>query len=318
MIVVNATLRSYLGHVLETEKNLHILNYSAYRMQQQIDSLGISQNIVTPEKQSAIVEAADWDDGEGVSVYKTLFWLGVCIGMIGVPIYTFITDDSFILWRLLNTFFGLLLGFPIGAVIGIVIAIIVFVAKFLFSKAVFNSDYEAATVHHRNALIEDEDRVMHELKVKENALLYRNDIVKNYHETKKVLDELYSVNIVHEQYRNIAAIAIIYQYIDTGICSELKGANGAYALLREDKWWGTVAGKLDVIADKLDMIHTSQFVLLNAFQSANDKLTRIANMHQMSLLYTAATAENSEIIAYNTSVIKQNTDITAWIKILNM
>lgn len=54
--------------------------------------------------------------------------------------------------------------------------------------------------------------------------------------SKRLLDFLYSFNIVPAQYRSFIAIAMIHQYLDTGRCSTLEDSDGAIALyIRELK-----------------------------------------------------------------------------------
>lgn len=58
------------------------------------------------------------------------------------------------------------------------------------------------------------------------------ELKKTLDETQAALDALYSVNIIYPKYRNFAAICTIYEYFDSGRCTELSGPTGAYNLYR--------------------------------------------------------------------------------------
>lgn len=64
-----------------------------------------------------------------------------------------------------------------------------------------------------------------------------NKIEGELYSVKKELSEkrkaLYDKNILHPKYRNLDAVAAIYDYISTGRCEDLEGRDGAYNLYEE-------------------------------------------------------------------------------------
>lgn len=48
--------------------------------------------------------------------------------------------------------------------------------------------------------------------------------------TKQLLRKLYSADVVYPKYRNMVAMCTIYEYLASGRCETLDGAQGAYNL----------------------------------------------------------------------------------------
>lgn len=62
-----------------------------------------------------------------------------------------------------------------------------------------------------------------------------NDLERLKLEKKKVLNQLYEIDIIHKTYRNFYGISKIYHVLDTGICDTLTGINGAYSQMRMEQ-----------------------------------------------------------------------------------
>lgn len=131
------------------------------------------------------------------------------------------------------------------------------------------------------------------------------EINELYSNTENVLKNYYSKNIVYEKYQNLIAISSFYEYLKSGICSELGGHEGCYNKFDTEIRLNMIIGKLDQVIDKLDQIEENQRMLYEAIQTANNQSKRIGNQmdqlikenrnHNIKLDYIAE--ENANNIA---------------------
>ena len=131
------------------------------------------------------------------------------------------------------------------------------------------------------------------------------EINELYSNTENVLKNYYSKNIIYEKYQNLIAISSFYEYLKSGICSELGGHEGCYNKFDTEIRLNMVIGKLDQVIDKLDQIEENQRMLYEAIQTANNQSKRIGNQmdqlikenrnHNIKLDYIAE--ENANNIA---------------------
>lgn len=103
------------------------------------------------------------------------------------------------------------------------------------------------------------------------------EINELYSNTENVLKNYYSKNIVYEKYQNLIAISSFYEYLKSGICSELGGHEGCYNKFDTEIRLNMIIGKLDQVIDKLDQIEENQRMLYEAIQTANNQSKRIGN-----------------------------------------
>lgn len=131
------------------------------------------------------------------------------------------------------------------------------------------------------------------------------EINELYSNTENVLKNYYSKNIIYEKYQNLISISSFYEYLKSGICSELGGHEGCYNKFDTEIRLNMVIGKLDQVIDKLDQIEENQRMLYEAIQTANNQSKRIGNQmdqlikenrnHNIKLDYIAE--ENANNIA---------------------
>ena len=310
-------LKKYLSFVLETEKNVLILKKTANKTYNRIQNLGKAKQIKKP----AYTKITSSLGGGFSSIYFAVV-AGAAIGLI-VAIVRWLgraiaetTGGGFIFEFIWNLFaelsmkdLGICIGIGagIGALVGIPIFIYYLVAR--------SSDNRVEQQNYEVSLSNEQNRVVKELAIKKDAEKYYATIQKQLKATEQVLKQLYSLNILHKNFRNIIAVASIYQYLDTGMCTALEGHEGAYTLYLHESWYQKLSSQLDNIIDRLDQIQANQFVLLQAVKSANERIDKLAKTSELTLAYAKATARNSEIIAYNTEVTARNTEFLAWMEI---
>lgn len=133
-------------------------------------------------------------------------------------------------------------------------------------------------------------------------------------ELYKALYQLYSCNIVFPKYRNIVAISSLYEYLSSGRCDSLEGANGAYNLYESELRMNTVIGQLNQVIESLEQIKQNQYMIYSAIHnvtkqlaelnysmdSALDSLNSIGTSMSNMESHLAAIKENTKVISYNT------------------
>ena len=83
------------------------------------------------------------------------------------------------------------------------------------------------------------------------------------------LGKLYAENIIYPKYRNMVAVTMIYEYLESGRCSQLEGPDGAYNLYEMELRQNIIIGQLSSIMDNLERIKENQFTLYNEIVEAN-------------------------------------------------
>ena len=131
-------------------------------------------------------------------------------------------------------------------------------------------------------------------------------------------ERYYLPDVIFAKYRDMAAIATMYEYLKSGRCVSLEGPNGAYNLYETELRANAVISKLDVVIAKLDKIKNNQYVLYSTMKSIDSKLSRIdrkmdeacASLRNIST-NTTTIKENTEVISYNTAKTAFYSEMTA-------
>lgn len=90
---------------------------------------------------------------------------------------------------------------------------------------------------------------------------------------EEAIKEVYSVGIIHEKYRNLYSITKIFDLLDTGICNELVGVNGAYAQMRLDQ----IIDNQNISIHIQSEILKSNMALSNEIRRTNALLSNISS-----------------------------------------
>ena len=149
-----------------------------------------------------------------------------------------------------------------------------------------------------------------------------DELSKPVQESKALLAELYSCDVVFPKYRNMIAICSIFEYLASGRVTTLDGPNGAYNLFEMESRQNIIINKLDAIIDQLEKIKQNQYVLYSEMQKTNDILQKISNevnhvAHTTQRIETQAQfiAKATYLTAYYSEITAQNTEA---IKYINM
>lgn len=129
---------------------------------------------------------------------------------------------------------------------------------------------------------------------------------------------LYSCGVIYEKYRNPVALASFLDYVASGRCTTLTGADGAYNIYENEVRLDRIVTKLDVVIKKLDQIIENQHSLYSLMSEMNSSLKSLdRTSKEMADSIKAiegcqkTIAESTSVIAENTAVIAHNTAVTA-------
>lgn len=82
--------------------------------------------------------------------------------------------------------------------------------------------------------------------------------------TQQVLNQYYAKNLIYPKYRTLESICTIYEYLESGICTELTGYAGAYNMLEAEARANRICLRLDNIQGSLNRIEQNQRLLYQA------------------------------------------------------
>lgn len=136
-------------------------------------------------------------------------------------------------------------------------------------------------------------------------------------ETKATLEKVYGMDVVHSKYRNMVAMCSICEYFETGRCTSLKGADGAYNLYEAELRQNMIIGRLDTIIDKLDEIKNSQYMLYCELKKTNQILRAISREVESIASTTESIAQTSNITAVCTQAAAKNTEALKYIALVS-
>jgi len=306
-------LMKYLKSVLETEKNVYVLTQATNKLRTKIDRLGNEGKERLKElakESSALVVSNVTERSSAYKLLRLLPFIGMAVGALFAC--TIIAPNAYAptsFDRTMNYVVSIPLSAGVGAAVGGFIRWVgrdkkkISAKKAIKASKIVNAEYSQAY----NEAINSDSKYLETINTKSNMQKYYNEMMDQLEQTKGVLRKLYSLDILHASYRNMVAVASIYQYYDTGRCTTLKGHEGAYNLFENERRMNMIISQLNIVIEKLDEIKASQFALYSAIKDGNRKIDKLIANSELALDYAKATYKNSEIIATNTDIIRQNT-----------
>lgn len=107
----------------------------------------------------------------------------------------------------------------------------------------------------------------------------RDQVLRRRVELKAALQRLYDEHGFYENYRNLPAVSQLYEYIASGISSQLEGPDGAYAQYAADLRAERICGSVEELRRDMNagFEHVSgmQQVLLEELQECGDKIQEL-------------------------------------------
>lgn len=212
-------------------------------------------------------------------------------------------------------------------------------AEILKEEARKEKDLEIEKIREEIATL---SKKKHIKKVVNSASLFiQNNIESAEKQLKaavKARAEFYDYNIIYPKYRNYVAVATFCEYIESGRCSSLEGANGAYNLYETACMNNLIVSQLTVIADKLEDIKQNQMLMYREMKNINHNLEKLndtlkdvvssinsmamsmSDMQNYLIDISANTRDIKDIntkIATNTAISAHYNEVTAYYSKLN-
>ena len=164
----------------------------------------------------------------------------------------------------------------------------------------------------KDNLLKQREQALSDFREQQKALPALAFVIKEVEETKTLLRNLLEARgklrcsgVLHPKYFDIAAVATICEYFETGRAETLAGPTGAYNLYESELRANIIISKLDTIISSLEQIKQNQFKLYNVLCSIND------GIENMSGLLQSANKSLENITIQNEKII-ENTAITAY------
>lgn len=149
--------------------------------------------------------------------------------------------------------------------------------------------------------------------------LLNESIEKEIQEAEQLLkklylarNELYAYNIVFIKYRDIVALSTFYEYLMSGRCTSLEGADGAYNIYEAEIRANMIISQLSVVIEKLEEIKQGQYMLYSELQTANASLSSLNEKMDNAVKSIESIETNTSKIIENTELIAYNTEATAY------
>ncbi len=199
-----------------------------------------------------------------------------------------------------------------GLIIGIIVCILGFKAakkSYNWSMNAWDGAIEGDKEYVEKAKAEDAERVKNEIEVVKpqlNVMLVETQ--KTLTECIMALNKLYSSDVIYQKYRNLPAIAQIYEYFMAERCNTLGDAYNTY---ETEIRLNSIIDKMDIIIEQLEEIKTVQYMTYSAIMQGLNYIRQIEANTSSVAYNTSLAAANSSVIAYNSSVIATNTEIMA-------
>lgn len=282
--VDTAKIKEYLGHAKTLEVNRYTLNKTINRLQAKIDTLGLKYTFSEPTGQRGDFKIPYW-----ITFFVCLV-IGVIVTLILEEIYGGIAGIVMVV--------AVIFDFPISLVIA---------AVFFGKKSGKRKEEYLKAIEYDNMRVEYEKEQIVELRNQQNEL---SKEVKNI---EYLLGKLYSANLLYPKYRELVPVVTIWEYIDSGRCVELSGANGAYNLFESESRQNVIISNLNQVVATLEEIKNTQYALYEAVQESNEIADRMYRQTEQLLASNRAIERNSEISAYNSRIAAQNSSISAYI-----
>lgn len=177
--------------------------------------------------------------------------------------------------------------------------------------------YANEYARYTEAVERDKVRVKGELEEKAalNPIIQR--MQTQLDETRNVLEQYYSLDIIFPKYRNLIAICSFYEYFLSGRCEALAGHEGAYNIFENEARLDRICTKLDEVVQRLDEIKTNQYMLYDVIQKGNHITELLVEESVKQSRLAERTAQNTALSAHYAKIAADNAEACAWISAAN-
>lgn len=257
-------LKEYLSMVVDMEKSIYFEEALIEANKARISTLGGKKNFTKPQK----------GQGEPLEHGGIIF-----LAILAISILSGIVSANFF----------------VSLGVFLILALIFGIVEEVSGRKKAKAQYRLDLQEYNNKLQKDSIRVTQENQLKDLLTEGIKNIESRIAESKKALEKIYGANIIFPKYRNLVAVCSLYEYLCSGRCDTLEGANGAYNLFENEVKMNMIILQLDRIAQSLEQIKANQYMLYSAIQESNQRANQIASrLDQLvqAINSQAATEEN--------------------------
>jgi len=140
----------------------------------------------------------------------------------------------------------------------------------------------------------------------------KNKLALPLKQTKEVMDEFYSIDVIYPKYRNLPALTSICEYFITGRCTELTGPHGAYNLYEDEVRKDMVISQLSMVIENLESIKNNQYMLYQQVKSIRENTDAMTQELRMIRGYTFNIMQTSAMTAYYSQITAKYTRRDYW------
>ena len=144
----------------------------------------------------------------------------------------------------------------------------------------------------------------------------RNRILFNLHKVQNELDALYSLNYIHQKYRNLTAVASLLELLETGVCNTIEGHGGIYDTYESHLLAKTMISNLVEINQKMDVVIANQHMLYSEVQKSNAYLSDISRDIKSIESHTASIEKSAAVTAVasqQSAAVLKSAEYRAWL-----
>lgn len=128
---------------------------------------------------------------------------------------------------------------------------------------------------------------------------------------------MYDCGVIFAKYRDFVACSSFSEYLESGRCAKLDGANGAYNIYENEVRMNRVVSQLTKIIESLEQIKQNQFVIYSAINETNRLLNvLVSTMDKAVAVLGDIKADTSSISRYMED-ISTNTAVSAYYSQVN-
>ncbi|MBQ8784705.1 MAG: hypothetical protein IJZ59_01505 [Alphaproteobacteria bacterium] len=287
------------------ERKKHLQN-NLNHTQSKLSSYNVADNIKHFEK-----EASEYQKISRIAlivlVVVTLFCVATTVlvacgesGVSPAEFTSFFFKDIYsFMYLLVFVFLGIFVG-AFGSIIG---PICIYIYRKNKNKAKQSQKEAKAQTKFNHSMVLEVEKERYQNQIQQNSVEEKyitqrqGEISNALIKAKNNLNNLYAENILPAKYRSFNAVATMYEYLETGRCTTIKGHGGIFDTYEKDLQMGIVIRNLENINASLSRIESNQQMLFKELKQANSTLRTINSSLDDISKTNAQIAHNTAISA---------------------
>lgn len=259
-------LLKYMEVVFDMEKNVYVELKAWQELQGQINSLGIAKTYREPMKEAN----PNIFLNSLVYIFMGAF-LGVAAFFVSTVVFVVVDIFFYVIDLRITIFIG---------VIAWILAIIINIVRDIKAINDIKNNYNNELSTYNQNISDDQARVQRELVQKQYLQSQCDTLAAMWRTSKEKLDKMYSYDILEEKYRNIVAVASIYEYLKYEMTRSLQrdgNDEGAYNIYERNIRLDKIITNTDIIIQKLDVVIENQRELAQAMKNAQNSINNLVS-----------------------------------------